>query len=313
MGANIRLMCAYFACARSISILGTFMNLRTSPREYKVDIHMRRINPLVPFLGGMSGIVFACSYLAHDYNYLISHYLHANGCFYRYQHWQREFFTPQAKVAGNWFCVSGIIVGLALVYQSALQWRHNRSEVPIRLSLNVSDVLAITGLWTIGLAMWVWGFRSSPPAYDEVFSVVNCAGQGPGLSWSYYMIPNNHVLFNVLNSSLFGFMGDKIVSGRIISGLSHMCLIALLCNWLRRKTAHRGYAAIYCLVLILQFPVWGFSFQARGYAIYLLCAWASLIYLEQYIDTKRKEPLILYALAVATGFAVMPNMLTDAY
>ena len=107
------------------------------------------------------------------------------------------------------------------------------------------------------------------------------------------MLPNNHVFFNLLNGTLCHFVDNKVISGRIISGITFAVFIPLLYYWLLNKTKSRYYAAAFCAVMMLQFPVWAFSFQARGYAIYLLCAWAAFISLQHFIAARSKATLIM--------------------
>jgi len=65
----------------------------------------------------------------------------------------------------------------------------------------------LAGVLMLGAGLWAWGATQVPPAYDEVFSAVYCAGNESLLAtWSYYILPNNHVLFNLLNGGLFGWL-----------------------------------------------------------------------------------------------------------
>ncbi len=282
--------------------------------NFSRSIHLRISNRLVvvPVVGCIGIIIFCLYYLCNSYRELAGKYQFAHGCFYRHAQWKTKFFTDAIKIAGNWYCVCGIITSLALLMyylnrrRQSFQVLHDDS---IRIHFNGVDVISMVGLLLLGAGLWAWGFVHSVPAYDEVFSAINCAGEGPVLSVTYYMLPNNHVLFNIINSSLFWCSQDNIVSGRIISGVAFITLIVLLYNWLRSKLDHRGYAVLYCAVVMLQFPVWGFSFQARGYSLYLLCAWTSLIMLEYYLDRHNTTALIVHAFTCIIGFAVMPTFL----
>jgi hypothetical protein len=61
--------------------------------------------------------------------------------------------------------------------------------------------------------------------------------------------------------------------------------------------------------MLLQFPVWAFSFQARGYAIYLVCAWAAFISLQHFIESNDRKQLVYHGLATTIAFITVPSYL----
>ncbi len=176
------------------------------------------------------------------------------------------------------------------------------------LRLGRQDVVALLLLYAFGLAIWLWGVRSYP-SYDEVFSVMDCARLHPLQTVSYYMRPNNHLLFNLLNAAPAHLFRDGVLSGRIISGLASAVLPGLVYLYLRRLTGSRAIAAMACVVLMLQFVVWAFSVQARGYALLLAACWGAFIFLEDYLRHDDRRSLLLHGLCIVVGCWAVPSFL----
>jgi len=93
------------------------------------------------------------------------------------------------------------------------------------------------------------------------------------------MLPNNHVLFNVLNGALFGGLRDAsllVLTGRMLSGLAYAGTLGVV-YWLGRGLTGRRWAGAGLAALAgVQFSLWGFGFQARGYALYALLHWVAV-------------------------------------
>ena len=119
-----------------------------------------------------------------------------------------------------------------------------------------------------GVALWVFSNGATRPAYDEIFSAVHCAGAHPFQALSYYMLPNNHVFFNTLNSLSF-WAEDKVWSGRLLSLAAFLVFQQLVFLWLRRKMP-LAQALGAALLLSLAFPTLGFASHARGYGLHLM-------------------------------------------
>src|SRR5207247_1577156 len=103
---------------------------------------------------------------------------------------------------------------------------------------------------------WFLGNAAAKPAYDEVFSAQNIAGVHPFQAASYYMLPNNHIFFNLLNGTLFHGATDKVASGRVLSLLCYLGLITALYCWIKKLTGNYLMTCIVTLVLATQFPTW---------------------------------------------------------
>lgn len=264
---------------------------------------------LLPGLLALAIIGFCVYYLSSTHTQLQRDYLRIVHCMYRQPLWEEGFFNQQTKNAGNVFASVGIGLAATLVIWS---WTLRKRRLAYHIAVKTfvfRHKYYLLPLIIITVVLWSWGAFTSVPAYDEVFSAVNCANVRPLQTLAYYMLPNNHVFFNLVNNLVFHPVYDKVLTGRIISGLSQIVLAAVLYWWLFKKLNSRIYALLYTTLLLLQFPVWGFSFQARGYALYLLCAFISLIGTEQYFTNRNSTWLIFQAAATIVGFCIMPSFL----
>jgi hypothetical protein len=180
------------------------------------------------------------------------------------------------------------------------RWTHKQTR---------KDLILIALCLAAGTYGWLLGNAAAKPAYDEVFSAQNIAGIHPFQAASYYMLPNNHIFFNLLNGTLFHGATDKVASGRILSLLCYLGLITALYCWIKQLTGNYLMTYIVTLVLATQFPTWGFSFQARGYALYLLAEWGTIIALFHYISTHRSTWLSLYIVCSVCGYYCMPSFM----
>ncbi len=249
-------------------------------------------------------IVFCGFYLFSDYQTLAEWYFRMNNCFYKHEHWTDNFFTINTKKQGNIFCISGLAISMFLKYH--LIKRLKKPGGLLKLQFSKRNLFMAILCILIGTAAWIWGYSLVHQGFDEVFSAVNCASLPPFQILSYYMLPNNHILFNVLNGTLFHFAGDKVFTGKLISLVCYWGIIIVVFAWLSGTIKNRLLLIIATMVISLQFPVWGFGFEARGHELYLLAEWSSFFALIQYINTKNSQWLYTYALACITGYLCIP-------
>ena len=250
---------------------------------------------------------FCCFYLFSGYHYLAAWYLKMNSCFYRQPEWQGKFFTLQTKKQGNIFCTSGLAVGCILLYQVIK--RLKKQVLALKLQFNKRDLFMVLAAILTGSIAWIWGYSLVYQGFDEVFSAVNCASLPPFQTLSYYMLPNNHILFNVLNGVLFSFADDKVFTGKLLSLFCCWGIIIVIFSWLKGIIKNKVVLLIATIILSLQFPIWGFGFQARGYEFCSLVAWVAFFSLLRYINTKNSHWLYYYVLASITGYFCIPVFL----
>ncbi len=179
----------------------------------------------------------------------------------------------------------------------------------IVISASFPDILFALAVLIISTLFWQLGANATLPAHDEIFSALNSAGIHPFQSVSYYMLPNNHVLFNLLNGLLFHAAGDKVFTGRIISLIAYCSVNVVVFYWLKQLLQNRWFAFLICITVALQCPVWGFSFQARGYELYLLAGWGMFISLFSWLLSARNKWLQLNVACCCVGYFCMPSFL----
>jgi len=262
---------------------------------------------VIASLGLALVIIFCFFYLCSDYNYLAAWYLKMNDSFYRHGHWTERFFTPATKRTGNFFCVPGVGIALALQFYLIKHLRSPGRALTVKCSR--WHVLMIGLCILTGTAAWIWGYSLVHEGFDEVFSAVNCASLPPFQTLSYYMLPNNHILFNLLNGTLFDFAGDKVFTGKIISLVCYWGIIVVAYAWLSGIIKNKLLIALATVVISLQFPIWGFGFQARGYEFCSLAEWFAFFALLQYINTSNSQWLYYYVLACVSGYLCVPVFL----
>lgn len=260
-------------------------------------------------LASLSVLFFAGYYLAHDYESLIAKYIELKNCFYREDLWAQQFFTARVKSQGNNWNWLALMLGAASAWYSI-----HRLKTQTR-SLQPSSYRAVPGQWghqglllLSGMALWWFSHHHTRPAYDEIFSAVHCAGMHPFQTVSYYMLPNNHLLFNVLNSLLPLTPEDKVMSGRLISLLAFLATQQIAFSVLKQKMSlPAALGAV--LLLSLSLPTLGFASQARGYSLQLLAGWCVVAGLWRYFDKGDRLAGRWMLLGIVAGYALLPSFL----
>jgi hypothetical protein len=248
-------------------------------------------------------------YLVAGYDYLVHWYYGLNSHFYDSHTWAKDFFTPGIKSDGNMYCLVGIALA-ATGFRYAVRGYgrgNDRKVLTIYAEPAVLPPLALCT--TFATCAWWWGNSMSAPSFDEVFSASKAAGTHPFQCISYYMAPNNHLLYNLLNGLLFHQANDKVATGRLLSLAFYIGVVACMFSCFRRLTGSVWLGAFAAIALSLQFMVWGFSFQARGYELCLLCSWGLLMSLFSYVNTKQKKWLYVNTLCIVAGYACIPSFL----
>jgi hypothetical protein len=281
---------------------------------FTIDVRAFEIILRKLFLGGMLlllavVIICCCFYLLSGHDRLAQWYLHLNNCFYLSSSWPTTFFTRGIKSDGNMYCVIAIVISLPGGWYLVRKWKNPHLANAATFSIDLYDASFITGILTFAIIAWMKGNAQTLPAYDEVFSADNAASLPPFQCLSYYMLPNNHLLYNLLNDLFFHVAADKVHTGRIISLVAYCLLSGYLFYWLKGLFSNRWLSAVSTLALMLQFQTWGFSFQARGYELYLLCEWASIISLINYLVKDNKSLLHVYTICCIAGYACLPSFL----
>ncbi|MEI8279902.1 MAG: hypothetical protein WCG87_09075 [Bacteroidota bacterium] len=253
---------------------------------------------------------FAAFYLIHDYSYLHNWFLSLNDCFYRRDLWDKEFFTPDVRSKGTRYAVAAIGIAISGIIYILATWRSMaKRESRIHFTIPRSSIIWYSLVILTGIGLSIWGDHISSPAYDEIFSASNCAKLHPLQTLSYYMLPNNHIYFNLVNNILFHWVDDNVRSGRFISGVAYVALLCIAFHWFSLLFKNNALAFVALTSIALQFTVWGFGFQARGYEWHLLAAWVALASLFRYIRTNSSTALRINMLFSAIGFGMVATYL----
>jgi hypothetical protein len=159
-----------------------------------------------------------------------------------------------------------------------------------------------------GLGFWWFSHSLTRPAYDEIFSAIHCAGMHPFQAVSYYMLPNNHLLFNLLNSILPLAAEDKVLSGRLISLIAFLATQQVAFSVLKQKMSLPAALGT-VLMLSLSLPTLGFASQARGYSLQLLAGWALVAGLWNYYEKGDERAGRWLLVGTVAGYALLPSFL----
>jgi hypothetical protein len=253
----------------------------------------------------LAAVLVGCLlYIALAYETLATWYLSLNNCFYNVNTWQNNFFSPATKSTGNLFAVLGTIIAIFGIYVATRKFKKAK-RLPISIDYSTKHILWYTAVAVLGIGASLWEWQLMAPSYDEIFSAVNCAELHPFQTCSYYMLPNNHLLFNIVNSILFGWHQHLVGTGRLISLAAYTCTLLIAFNWLSKQTKSNTIAFVALLPVAFQFIVWGMSAQARGYEFQLLCGWIAFITLTYKGNDYRSTAL--NAVVNIAGFALIPS------
>ncbi len=258
---------------------------------------------------GVYALGFGTWYWLHDHARLASWYLHLSPCLYRETAWPQQFFTQGVKAQGNGFCTAAFLLGIGLLWYA---WRRIGQKHPDISPARPAPTPASSwhvpaGLAIACLALWGFSHSQTHPAYDEIFSAVHGAGMHPFQAMSYYMLPNNHLLFNTLNS-LLPCVDDKVMSGRLWSLTAFLATSQFMWAVLRRYLPQHVALSL-TLLLLFAFPTLGFASQARGYSMMLLAGWVSGWALCQYAATEQRRYGRIWVVATVAGYATVPVFL----
>ncbi len=259
----------------------------------------------------LSILIYSGWYICTGYAQL-SDWFHAlNPCFYRSAEFTTYFFTPAVKRAGNLYFALAICISFAGLWALFLHVKKSKlkTAAPIKISIALPVMLLSTVIVFFCCIMWHMGNKAALPAFDEVFSAQNVAGIHSFQGVSYYMLPNNHLLFNLLNNTLFPHSLDHVATGRTLSLLAYVLFALSVFACTLKVSGNRLLSLLLTLAAASQFFVWGFSFQARGYECYLLASGLLFISLFGYVFSEKKYWLYINVIACAAGYFIMPSFL----
>ena len=279
------------------------------PRNIYLKSALRWL-PAIAFFSG--ALVFSIFYLTSSRTFLLEWFANQNPCFYGHKEFALRYLNEANHAAGIKYCVLAIficIAGLLLIFRKIKNSPHPATASPAKPLLGKQDAPYVTLILAVAIGFWCWGTGTISPAVDEIYSAVICSGDHPFHTLSYYMIPNNHILFNMINNTVFHFVADRVMSGRLISLGAYLVMGVWLFPWLRDVLESRKGAVLITLLLLLQLPVWIFAFQARGYELCLLEAWVTYISYTYYIREAGNKWLYVHTISIVAGYATVPTFM----
>jgi hypothetical protein len=233
------------------------------------------------------------------------------GHLYAQDSWESTFFTEAVKSQGNLFG------GVSFLLSSAAMFIVLKKLKKIPAALQIMDIelhflrdwIPATSLLLGLTGLWVYGNCNIQMAYDEAFSAVFVADAHPFHGLSYYMLPNNHVLFNLINNLIGAHLSNLVLTGRLISLFAYIGLGCILYLWFKRIVQNPWVAVAIVFAASSLLPVWGFSFQARGYMLLLCASWAAFISIQIYFEGRRRFWLVLLSASCFVGYTTLPSFL----
>ncbi|MGI4864936.1 MAG: hypothetical protein ACRYFZ_13510 [Janthinobacterium lividum] len=115
-----------------------------------------------------------------------------------------------------------------------------------------------------------------------------------------------------MNKVLFGWwvpFTSLLLTGRVLSGLAYVATVGVIYRTLVGLLRQRPLAAGLALLAAVQYSLWGFGSQARGYALYGLMHWLAIATLLGYWQRSAPSRRWGNAVAVAVGYATVPTFL----
>ena len=245
--------------------------------------------------------LYAIWYWTSDHDQLATWYKHLHPFFYKAGIWESEFFTEEVKKKGNYWCLAALASAFVGTY---LCWKMAFPTFPriiLKKQAVFTSLIVVIGGSVLSL---VANFHTTYSS-DEVFSSLNFGSLPLFQTLSYYPLPNNHPLFN----SISGWGSDPVMTGRIVSLFCYVGVLLFSWYFLKKWELSNWLNAILLMVVAVQFPVWGFSGQARGYEMVLLFSCLSFGSLYNYFFTGAKHWLPLHTVCNVLGMLTIPTYL----
>jgi len=248
---------------------------------------------------------FSIGYWSLNHQQLANWYRGLNPNFYKAAEWSKSFFTIEVKSQGNWWCLAALV---ASVCWACLVWKSQRLKIST-LTFNRKSAISYATIALIGIILSIIASKHSAYATDEIFSALNFASIPLFQGFSYYALPNNHILFNFINRLFFFWTDNLVLTGRIISLCCYV--IALWASWyfIGKFVRSNWLKSGMIIVLALEFPVWGFSGQARGYELSLMLSVLSFITFWDYWVDKNTDSLTYNAIFNVGAILTIPTYL----
>jgi hypothetical protein len=142
--------------------------------------------------------------------------------------------------------------------------------------------------------------------HDEIYSVVHYVHTGPTTIISGGYVPNDHVLFNLLNYGTTQVLGESEVTLRLWSVLPALAAAATIVWWAWRELG--PWTAVVLAVLVATSPVHhDLAREARGYGLLFLAGAFMLVFSYRVAVGGSTRAWVLLGLAGVVGAFTAPQ------
>jgi hypothetical protein len=149
--------------------------------------------------------------------------------------------------------------------------------------------MATTSLWT-----------------DELYSIVNFSARGPVATVTDYHVPNNHILFNLLNSLTPGRASVDPLRARLYSLLAVSVLLTL-CVIRFWRTGDFLSGALLFQIFAVNREFLDLTLQARGYGLTALLAFLMALLTLRLLERPGRGALLSLAVLTVLGGWTVPT------
>ncbi len=141
---------------------------------------------------------------------------------------------------------------------------------------------------------------------DELYTIQNFSGRGPFITVTDYHAPNNHILFNLLNSVLPRATSVEPLRARLLSliAVSFILAAAVYVFW-RRGAALAG--GVFFVLFAVNPNYLDLMLQARGYGLASAFAFALVYFLLRFAESPSPGYLTAMAMATVLGGWTVPT------
>ncbi|MFT3846203.1 MAG: glycosyltransferase family 39 protein [Lacibacter sp.] len=149
-----------------------------------------------------------------------------------------------------------------------------------------------------------------PIDFDEADTYNLFSSQGPLVSASFYPLPNNHILFSVITSFTSWVIPVPELALRLPLLLIGLLLVFFVFALMKRLFSEAA-AFVSTGFFIASFPVFLFSYLARGYLLLLLFYILAFYFFYRIVISKKEEKIyyVLFTVACVFGLYTIPTFL----
>lgn len=151
---------------------------------------------------------------------------------------------------------------------------------------------------------------------DEIYTLKHFVFTSPINTVSDYHVPNNHILFNLINNIYLKIIGvdslhdlfDSPWKLRLVPFVFSFFTVFFTYQ-IGRKFIHRSAGLIAAIVLITTLSYYNFSLQIRGYGLSTMICVLLIYYLLAYLKNQQRSTILTMSILVCLLFYSIPSNL----